>query len=379
MDYIIGIGRTKFGLLQESLPELMAIAIRKALEDSGLSPNDIKAAYVTNFLGGPLVNQLHLGALVSSLLKTNIPAIRVESACASGGAGVLQARLALQQFDPVLVVGVEKMSGPPSPIVAKQLCMAGCALHDQRIGLIFPANYALMAQEHMDRYRTTMRDLSLVSLKNHTNARLNPLAHFYYKEANLEIIENSPVICSPLRLFDCSPISDGAAAVILSRKRNRDIDPHFLASAMATDSLSIIERNDLTYLKATRLAAKQAYAQANCRPNDISFAQVHDCFTIAEIVAMEDLGFAPPGEAVIMIRNRETALDGRLPINTDGGLKADGHPVGASGVAQLYETVLQLRGHAGERQILEPQIGLVHNVGGTGGTSVVHILERGKV
>ena len=226
---------------------------------------------------------------------------------------------------------------------------------------------------------TTMRDLSLVSLKNHTNARLNPLAHFYHKDVDLETIENSPVICSPLRLFDCSPISDGAAAVILSQTCHRDIDPHFLASAMATDSLSIIERSNLTYLNAARLAAQQAYAQADCRPQDISFAQVHDCFTIAEIVAMEDLGFASQGEAVALIRNGVTAIDGRLPINTDGGLKADGHQVGTSGVAQLYETVLQLRGHASERQIVDPRIGLTHNVGGTGGTCVVHILERGKV
>lgn len=292
MDYIIGIGRTKFGKLQESLPELMALAIREALLDSSLQPQDIQAAYITNFVGDSLVDQLHLGALLSSLLKTNIPATRIESACASGGVGVFQARMALEQFDPVLVIGAEKMSTSSSPAVAKRLGTAGCALIDQSVGLIFPANYALMAQEHMCEYGTTSHDLALIALKNHTNARLNPLAHFYHKEVDLDMIENSPPVCSPLRLFDCSPISDGAVAVILSRNKKHSHDPHFLASAMATDSLSIVERRDLTTFRAATIASKKAYQQAGCTPADIDFAQVHDCFTIAELVAMEDLGFA---------------------------------------------------------------------------------------
>jgi len=379
VDFVTGIGRTKFGRLQESGPQLIAAAIREALVDSNFTPDDIQAAYVANFAGGPLISQLHLGALVSSLLKSNIPSIRVESACASGGVAILQARMALQHFDPILVIGVEKMSDTPTPAVAKRLGMAGCALNDQRVGLIFPANYALMANEHMNAYETEMNDLSLVSLKNHNNARLNPLAHFFHKEVDLELIENSPIVCTPLRLFDCSPISDGAAAVILSRKQHKKYDPHFLASAMATDSLSVVERKNLTSLLATRNAARKAYDQAGCRPGQISFAQVHDCFTIAEIVAMEDLGFAPAGKGSLLIRENATSLEGRLPINTDGGLKGDGHPIGATGVAQLYETIVQLRGTAGKRQVREPGIGLTHNVGGTGGSCAVNILKGGKV
>lgn len=375
MDYIIGIGRTKFGRLQESLPELMALAIREALLDSSLQPQDIQAAYVTNFVGDSLVDQLHLGALLSSLLKTDIPATRIESACASGGVGVLQARMALEQFDPVLVIGAEKMSTSSSPAVAKRLGTAGCALIDQSVGLIFPANYALMAQEHMRRYGTTSHDFALIALKNHTNARLNPLAHFYHKEVDLEMIENSPPVCSPLRLFDCSPISDGAVAVILSRQKKHSHDPHFLASAMATDSLSIVERRDLTTFRAARIASKKAYHLAGSTAADIDFAQVHDCFTIAELVAIEDLGFADAGSAAEYVRDNRFALSGDKPINTDGGLKADGHPIGASGVAQIYETVLQLRGQAGKRQLDGPRIGLTHNIGGAGGTCAIHILE----
>ena len=375
MDYITGIGRTKFGRLQESLPELMAMAIRDALVDSNLQPQDIQAAYITNFVGDSLVDQLHLGALLSSLLKTNIPATRIESACASGGVGVLQARMALEQFDPILVIGAEKMSASSSLAVAKRLGTAGCALIDQKVGLIFPANYALVTLEHMRKYGTTHRDLALISLKNHINANLNPLAHFYHKNVDLDIIENSPIICSPLRLFDCSPISDGAVALILSRKKHCTHDPHFMSSAMATDSLSIVEHQSLTTFKAARLASQKAYKQANCTANDIDFSQVHDCFTIAEIVAMEDLGFAKPGEATGYIREDRFSLTGDKPVNTDGGLKADGHPIGASGVAQIYETTLQLRGQAGKRQISHPRIGLTHNIGGAGGTCAIHILE----
>ncbi len=375
MDYITGIGRTKFGKLQESLPELMALAIREALLDSSLQPQDIQAAYITNFVGDSLVDQLHLGALLSSLLKTNIPATRIESACASGGVGVLQARMALEQFDPVLVIGAEKMSTSSSPAVAKRLGTAGCALIDQEVGLIFPANYALMAQEHMREYGTTSHDLALIALKNHTNARLNPLAHFYHKDVDLEMIENSPAVCSPLRLFDCSPISDGAVAVILSREQKHSHDPHFLASTMATDSLSIVERRDLTTFRAATIASKKAYHQAKCTAADIDFAQVHDCFTIAELVAMEDLGFADIGRAAEYVQDNRFALSGDKPVNTDGGLKADGHPIGASGVAQIYETVLQLRGQAEKRQLDCARIGLTHNIGGAGGTCAIHILE----
>ncbi|HID70232.1 MAG TPA: thiolase domain-containing protein [Desulfobacterales bacterium] len=375
MDYITGIGRTKFGKLQESLPELMALAIREALLDSSLQPQDIQAAYITNFVGDSLVDQLHLGALLSSLLKTNIPATRIESACASGGVGVLQARMALEQFDPVLVIGAEKMSTSSSPAVAKRLGTAGCALIDQEVGLIFPANYALMAQEHMREYGTTSHDLALIALKNHTNARLNPLAHFYHKDVDLEMIEDSPTVCSPLRLFDCSPISDGAVAVILSREQKHSHDPHFLASTMATDSLSIVERRDLTTFRAATIASKKAYHQAECTAADIDFAQVHDCFTIAELVAMEDLGFADAGRAAEYVRDNRFALSGDKPVNTDGGLKADGHPIGASGVAQIYETVLQLRGQAEKRQLDCARIGLTHNIGGAGGTCAIHILE----
>ncbi|UCC67765.1 MAG: hypothetical protein JSV79_11700 [Armatimonadota bacterium] len=255
--------------------------------------------------------------------------------------------------------------------------MAGDVLLDRGAGLIFPASYALIASAHMKRYGTTLDDLALVSLKNHQNANLNPLAHFYHKRATLDDIRNSPPICSPLRLFDCSPVSDGAAAAVVSAERRSHEDVEVVASGMATDTLALAERADFTYFTASRIAAAQAYEQAGMEPSDIDLAEVHDCFTIAELVALEDLGFCQPGDGKHLIREGCTARTGSIPTNVDGGLKADGHPIGASGLAQVFEVVTQLRGKAGERQLAKASTGLTHSVGGIGGTSVVHIFRKG--
>jgi acetyl-CoA C-acetyltransferase len=375
--YITGIGRTKFGLLNKSLPELLYEAMFKTLQDSSLEIEDIDAVVVANFLAGPTQNQLHLGSLVSSLLPgTNLPAFRVEAACASGGMAVFTALSMQHDFENILVLGGEKLNGQMNKKIYKNIAMAGDALRDQQEGLIFPAQYALVAAKYFKRYGASQEDLSLVSLKNYSNAARNPLAHFNYKDLTLEAIRNSPVVCSPLRLFDCCPISDGAAGLIVSRERWSKRDIEIIGRGVGTDAISISQRKEFTGFQAARCAAGLAYGMAKVSPQEIDVAEVHDCFSIAEMIAMEDLGFSGRGKAAEMIRSGEASLSGLLPVNTDGGLLADGHPVGATGIAQICEIVTQLRGEAGKRQVCSPKIGLAHNVGGVGGTAVVHIMRR---
>jgi acetyl-CoA C-acetyltransferase len=268
------------------------------------------------------------------------------------------------------------MTGPGNPQITKAICAANDALSDQKEGLIFPAGFALIARQYFKKYGATSNDLDLVSLKSHSNANLNETAHFFHKKVDLEMIKNSPKVCSPFKLFDCSPVSDGAAAVVLSSKKNSCRDIEIIGSAFRTDTISLAQRNDLTSFSAVRLAAADAYKQAGISPKDVSIAEVHDCFTISELVAMDDLGFCKPGLAKDLVRKNETALSGKIPIGTGGGLKAGGHPIGATGIAQIYELTTQLRGEAGSRQVDRAKIGLAHNIGGTAGSAAVHILKR---
>ena len=375
--YIIGIGKTKFGISNESIIQLIYKAINEAVSDSPISITDIDAIYVSNFLGAPYEKQLHLNSVVSSLLpERRIPIIGVETACASGGSALYQGLIALSRFENVLIVGVEKMTSAANVESTEYLAMAGDRKTYQEQGLIFPASYALIAQQHMIKHGTTHDDLALISLKSHSNANLNPLSHFYHKKVTMEMIENSPVVSSPLKLFDCSPLSDGASAVIISRNKKSDRDIEVIGSDLATDTISLVQRKNITSFTATKIASAGAFKQAKVTPADLDIIEVHDCFTISELIAMEDIGICKPGESKDWIREERTTLHGDLPINTDGGLKADGHPVGASGIAQIYEIVTQLRGEAGKRQVDGVEIGLTHNIGGIGGTSVIHILRR---
>lgn len=375
--FITGIGRTKFGIIRnKSLPELAYEAIYEAIYDSEISINEIDAVFVSNFIGGQTEKQLHLNSVISSLLPDcNMPIIRIETACASGGSSLYQALISLNKFNNVLVVGVEKMTGFPNKQIIQDIAMAGHRL-DQQQGLIFPAAYALIAQQHMIKYGTLHEDLELISYKNHLNANLNPLAHFHYKHVDLETIANSPIVASPLNLFDCSPVSDGAAAVVLSNEKKSDRDVKIIASAMATDHISLTQRRDLTSFVATKIAARDAFAHAKLEPKNIDIFEVHDCFTISELIAMEDIGICKASEGKYLIREGRTHLDGDFPVNTDGGLKANGHPIGATGIAQIYEIVSQLRGEAGKRQIADAEVGLAQNIGGIGGTAVIHIMEK---
>jgi acetyl-CoA C-acetyltransferase len=348
-----------------------------AINDSPISIEEIEAVYVGNFLSGPYEKQLHLNSVVSSLLpEMRLPIIRVETACASGSSALYQAIIALSRFENILIVGVEKMTNATAEESSQNLGMAGDRMADQMQGLIFPAHYALVAQQHMQKYGTAHEDLELVSFKNHSNSRLNPLAHFSHKEVTLEMIKNAQLIASPLNLFDCSPISDGAAAVVISKNKKSDKDVKITGSALATDHISLSHRKVHTSLTAAKIASKQAYEQAGITPKDLDIVEVHDCFTINELVAMEDLEICKPGESKEWVREERTTIKGDMPINTDGGLKADGHPIGATGLAQVFEVTTQLRGEADKRQVDGAEIGLTHNIGGVGGTAVIHIFER---
>lgn len=375
--YVVGVGRTKFGVLEDPLPELIYQAMYNAIDDSPISIEDIQAVYVSNFLGAPYSKQLHLNSVVSSLLPDlRLPIIRVETACASGASALFQSLIALSRFENILVVGAEKMTHASSEASTENLGMAGDRVADQSQGLIFPAHYALVAQQHMQKYGTTHEDLELVAFKNHNNSRLNPLAHFSHKEVTMEKIKSAQIIADPLNLFDCSPISDGAAAVVVSKEKKNDRDVKIIGSALATDHISLSHRKVHTTLEAAKKASKEAYEQAGVSAKDLDIVEVHDCFTINELVAMEDLGICQPGGSAGLVREQRTTIQGDIPVNTDGGLKADGHPIGATGLAQVFEVVTQLRGEAGDRQVTDAAVGLTHNIGGVGGTAAVHIFER---
>ena len=375
--YITGVGRTKFGILSKSLVELTYEAMFNAIEDSPLNINDIDAIYVSNFLGGPLNGHLHFNSIIASLLPSiNIPIIRIETACASSSVAFNQALNSLKKMPNIMIIGVEKMTGTKLMSPTDAIAMAGDHEIDFEQGLIFPAAYALIAQQYMQKYGVTHDILELVSYINHVNANRNPLAHFYHKEVTREMIKNSQMVASPLNLFDCSPLSDGAVAIIISDKKHADRDIRILSSRIATDTISLTQRADMTSFLATKIAGAQAYKDAGITPKKIDVVEVHDCFTISELLALEDLGFCAPGESSTMIENGDILLDGALPVNPDGGLKANGHPIGATGLAQIFEIVAQLRLEAGSRQVADPEIGLTQNIGGIGGTCGITILGK---
>lgn len=382
---IVGAGITKFGEhWSKAFRELIAEAGIKAIQSSGLSGKQIEAIYGGCMASGRLIGQEHIGALIADQLGLNpIPSTRCEAACASGSVALRTAYLAIKsgEHSIVAVGGVEKMTELSTQAVSFALGGAG----DQEIelfhGATFPSLYALLARAHMHEFGTTEEQMAAVAVKNHANALLNPNAQFH-REITIEQVMRSGYVAEPIKLLDCSPITDGAAALILCSKDKAEElglkGVEILASEQASDSLALTGRESLTELKATRIAAQRAYEKAGIKPSDVSFAEVHDCFTIAEILAIEDLGFFKKGEGGIATEKGKTSLKGKIPINPGGGLKAKGHPVGATGVAQAVEAYLQLMGLAGERQVKNARIGLTHNVGGSGATAVVTIYKRFK-
>jgi len=384
---IIGTGMTKFGEhWNRGLRELIVEAGIKAVQDANLSGEEIQAIYGGCMASGTFIGQEHIAALIADHVGLKgIPSTRVEAACASGGLALRQAYLAVRsgRLDVVVAGGVEKMTDVPPNIATVALMGAGDEEWEGFYGATFPGLYALMARRHMYEFGTTREQLAMVAVKNHHNATMNPNAQFQY-EITVEKVLKSPPIADPLTLLDCSPITDGAAAVILaSEEKAKKIAKEtgkeivwIVGSGQASDTIALHDRESLCKTKSAILASREAYKQAGISAKDIDFAEVHDCFTIAEIMAIEALGFCDFGEGGKLTEDGETAINGRIPINTSGGLKAKGHPVGATGIAQAIEAVLQLTGKAGERQVKNPKYGLTHNVGGTGATCVVHILTN---
>jgi len=377
---IIGVGMTKFGeLWDKSLRDMFVEAALKAIDNSGIKKLD--SMYVGNFSGGLFVGQEHLASLLPDYLGVcPIPTTRVESACCSSAVALKLAFIEVASgfSDIVLAGGVEKMTDVATDEATYGLAAAADREYEAFQGITFPGLYALIARRHMYEYGTTREQLAKVSVKNHKNGAKNPHAQFPF-EITIDQVLNSTLIADPLRLLDCSPITDGAAVVIICpaemAKKYTDKPIKIIGVGHATDTIALTDREDITTLKATVEAGKRAYAMAGIKPKDIDLAEVHDCFTIAEICAMEDLGFVKKGEGGKAVEEGLTEIDGKIPINPSGGLKSKGHPVGATGIAQVIEVVTQLRGEAGERQVKNAKIGLTHNLGGSGGSVVVHILE----
>ncbi len=378
---VIGVGMTKFGELWErSYRDLFVEAGRNAMLDAGV--DKIDSMYIGSMSPGLFVGQEHTGSLMADYLGVApCPAVRVESACASGGAAFRSAFIEVASgiSDVVLAGGVEKMTDVDGAMATYALATAADAEYEGFIGATFPGLYAMIAHAHMKKYGTTSKMLAAVAVKNHENGSRNPYAQFPGK-ITIDAVLNSVMVADPLHVLDCSPVTDGAAAVILApvelAERLGKPPVRVIASAMATDTIALHSRKDLAGLNAVKVAAKKALKMAKLKISDIDFTEVHDCFTIAELVVLEAMGVYKPGEAGPATLRGETARDGKFPVNPSGGLKSKGHPVGATGVAQIIEVVKQLRGEAENgRQLKRAKRGLAQNMGGSGGSCTVHILE----
>jgi len=382
---IVSSGLSKFGRLEDLYcREIFADAAKEAFDRCpNLNPiKDIEALFVGH-MGESYEHQGHTGPTLADWTgMLPKPAVRLESACASSGAALRTGIFAILSgmHKIVMVGGVEKMTHRTTAEVTEFLAMASDMPFEQWHGITFPGLYALMATAHMNKYGTTEEQMAQVAVKNHHNGTLNPKAHMQ-KEITVEKAMGSKVIAWPLKLYDCSLITDGASCLILTHpdlaKKFTDTPVHVIGSGLASDAIGLYEREELTTLKAARIAAKEAYRMAGLEPKDLDVAEVHDCFTISELIAYEDLGFCKSGKGGNLIDEGTTELGGKLPVNPSGGLKSKGHPVGATGSAQAYEIYLQLTEQADERQVEGAEIGLSHNVGGSGATASVHIYRRG--
>lgn len=376
--YIIGVGMTPFGEIWDMpLRDLFVQATLNALNDSTI--DHVESMYIGAMSPGLFVGQEHIASLISDYLGMGgIPATHVESACASGGLAVRQAFIEVASgiSDIVLAGGVEKMNDGAD--VTYALATATDQEYEAFHGVTFPGLYAMIARAHMHRYGTTREQLAEVAVKNHEHGLNNPNAQ-YQMAVSRETVMNSTMVADPLRLLDCSPVTDGAAALILcseevAKKSGKPLIK-IRASSQATDHIALHSRKDITSLPAVGKAAEKAYKIANIKVEEIDLVEVHDCFTIAELVVLEELSFFERGKSGQATMEGLTRIGNKIPVNTSGGLKSKGHPVGASGAAQIIELVEQLRGEAGKRQVANARIGLAQNMGGSGGSCVIHILE----
>ncbi len=382
--FVAGIGATKVDEhWDKSLRDLMREASLKAIQDSGLSKKDIEAIYVGNMSSGFLQGQEHLGSLLATWVGVpGVAAVKVEAACASGGAALHQAYLAVKSgvYDCVLVVGVEKMTDAYTGDVTDALVMAEDQEYVAFTGLSFVALNAFVYRYYMKKYGAKQEDIAYFAVHDHKYAVNNPLAQ-YPRALTLDEVMKSPLVADPIHLLESAPIGDGSAALVLCSEEKlkalgKDVHLEMAGSAVATDVFSLHERADPTTILATVRAAKKAFSMASIEPKDVDVLEVHDAFTVLGVIHLEDMGFAKKGEGWKLLREGQLEKDGDLPTNTMGGLKARGHPVGATGIYQVYEVALQLRGKAGKNQVPDPEVGVAQNVGGVGGTVAVHVVRR---
>ncbi len=408
---VVGAGMCRFGAFPDKTSRDLFVEAFQAMEksvDKGFDPEAVDAIYVGNFSSDIFEGQGHVAPIMADWVGlVPRPATRVEDACASSGVALRQGVIAVASglCDVVLVGGVEKMTDLATEEVTDALALAGDRLYEIPAGFTFPGFYAAMATAYMDRYGATVEHLMQVGIKNHENGALNAKAQFNQSipdvmarkaakaEARgrpvpswadeLDFLHDdraNPVIAWPLRLFDCSPITDGAACALLvagERAGEFSDQPIYVVGSGQASDHALHDRDDLTSIESARIAAQTAYDMAGVEPEDIDLAEIHDCFTIAEVIGIEDIGLFPPGEGYKAADEGLTRRNGPRPVNTSGGLKAKGHPVGASGTGQVVEVWEQMRGEAGERQVPGGvRLALTHNVGATGSTCVVHIFER---
>jgi acetyl-CoA C-acetyltransferase len=379
--WVVGAAANRFGKMKESSREAATRVSMEAIRQAGLEPKDIGYTFAANCFGIS-EHQGHIGPLINNGLGIpHVPSVTVESACSSSSAALHEAfvHVAGGFTDAALVVGVEKLSHLDTLTATSYFAIAADYPYETKNGATFPGLYATLASAYREAFRTRPEMFGAVAIKNHANASRNPHAHFQ-KEISMETYLSSPIIASPLRLYDCCPFSDGAAAVVVAAKefvKSPVTEPLVVrASARAGSVTDMHDRPDLLGIPATRIAAEKAFREAHMAPKDIDFLEVHDCFTIAEVLALEDLGFFPKGTGAREEFEGTTARDGKLPVNSSGGLKAKGHPVSATGASQVVEIFEQMNGLAKGREVPRTGTALAHNVGATGGSCSVHIFSR---
>ncbi len=377
---VLGAGSTKYGRLDDSISDITIQASVDAIESAGIVPKEIKAGYISNVFG-VADKQVHLGPVVMSNLGiSERPSLSIESACGSGSVSFREAFVNVYAgfYDAVLVTGVEKVTHTGTDWTTTYFSYCSDFFYEGGAGASFPGLFASMARAYLTEFKATEEDFAQVAVKNHENGLLNPKAHLR-KKITVDDVMKSAVVASPLKLYDCCPFSDGASSVIIcSEKFAKEHSKDYIqviGSGRGGSPAALQGREHLTTIPSTKIASEAAYKMAGITPKDIDFAEVHDCFTIAEILDTEDLGFFEKGQGVQAVREGQTKRNGQIPINPSGGLKSKGHPIGATGVGQIVEVFDQLTGKAGERTIKDAKIGLTQNFGATGASCAVHIFQ----
>jgi acetyl-CoA C-acetyltransferase len=378
---VLGAGSTRYGKLTESIIEIGLDAAKDAIDSAGIIPKDIQAGYISNVFGVS-DKQVHMAPVIMSNLGIpSVPGLTIESACGSGSVMFREAyaNIAAGFYDCILGLGVEKITQTGTTESTTLFSYCSDYFYEGGNGASFPGLFASIARDYMVKYKANEEDLAHVAVKNHENGLLNPKAHVR-KRITVDDVLKSPVVASPLKLYDCCPFSDGASAVILcteefAKKSGRPYI-EIIGSGRGASPAAVQARENISTIPSTVAASAQAYKMAGLTPKDIDFAEVHDCFTIAEIIDVEDLGFFEKGAAAHAVRAGRTRLRGDIPINPSGGLKSKGHPIGATGIGQVVEVFEQFTGKAGKRTVNNAEIALTHNFGATGASAAVHIFKK---